>query len=57
MIVGFNSGNNTLYLTNFSLTKVHVVLKLDSNAKEVLKIWYLKNQMVDTNITYMGLGI
>jgi hypothetical protein len=57
MIVGFNSGNNTLYLTNFSLTKEHVVLKLDSNAKEVLKIWYLKNQMVDTNITYMGLGI
>jgi YVTN family beta-propeller protein len=42
MTFAFNSGNNALYTTNFSLRFGHIVLKLDSFAKEELKTWNFK---------------
>jgi YVTN family beta-propeller protein len=44
MTFALNSGNNTVCVTNFSLSKGYNVLKLDSYAKEVLKIWYLRTK-------------
>jgi YVTN family beta-propeller protein len=44
MTFAFNSGDNTFYVTNFSITKGYTMLKFDSNAKEVLKIWHLRTK-------------
>src|SRR5438093_7250864 len=44
MTFALNSGNNTVFVTNFTLRNGYNVFKLDSYAKEVLKIWNLRTK-------------
>jgi YVTN family beta-propeller protein len=44
MTFALNSGNNTVCVTNFSLRKGYTVAKLDSHAREVLKIWHFRTK-------------
>lgn len=44
MTFGFNAGNNSVYVTNFSSRKGYNVLKLDSYAKEILKISHVRTK-------------
>jgi YVTN family beta-propeller protein len=44
MTFAFNSGNNAVYVTNFSSRKGFNLLKLDSYAKEVLKISHVRTK-------------